>query len=61
MILYLSGDEARRCVDRVGRNSVNEPEDTSRNQNSRIVGEEELDTEMTAILMTLRQLFEDSL
>ena len=31
MILHLSGDEARRCVDRVGRNSVNEPEDTSGN------------------------------
>ena len=31
MILHLSGEEARRCVDRVGRNSVNEPEDTSGN------------------------------
>lgn len=27
MILHLSGDEARKCIDRVGRNSVNEPED----------------------------------
>ena len=31
MILHLSGDEVRRCVDRLGRNSVNEPEDTSGN------------------------------
>lgn len=31
MILHLSGDEARKCVDRVGRNSVNEPEDTNGN------------------------------
>ena len=28
MILHLSGDEAKKCVDRVGRNCVNEPEDT---------------------------------
>ena len=31
VILHLSGDEARKCVDRVGRNSVNEPEDTNGN------------------------------
>ena len=31
MIPHLSGDGARSCVDRVGRKSVNEPEDTSGN------------------------------
>lgn len=31
VIPHLSGDGARRCVDRVGRKSVNEPEDTSGN------------------------------
>ena len=56
--LYVSGDEAGGHVDRVG-NSIHELEDTVGNEDSRMVGEEELDEEMATILMRLRQIFEE--
>ena len=56
--LYVSGDETGGHVDRVD-NSVYELEDTVGNEDSRMVGEEELDEEMAAILMRLRQTFEE--
>ena len=52
--LYVSGDKAGGHVD-----SVYELEDTVGNEDSRMVGEEELDEEMAAILMRLRQIFQE--